>query len=50
LEACFVVHDHNGQALAMSITRRSRAGESAAKLLSREEVRRIASKFQSEFS
>ena len=52
LDACFVVRDHSGQKLALSISRTSRvyfANEpgrrSAAKLLTKDEARRIAVNF-----
>jgi hypothetical protein len=42
-DACFMVKDRAGQSLApMSISRKSPAGERRAKLLTRDEARRIA--------
>jgi hypothetical protein len=43
LEACFVVRDHNGQALAYVYFEDEPGRRSAAKLLSKDEARRIAS-------
>src|SRR6516162_5419922 len=42
LEACFVVRDHSGQALAYVYFEDEPGRRSAAKLLSKEEARRIA--------
>jgi hypothetical protein len=41
-EACFVVRDHNGQHLAYVYFEDERGRRSAAKLLARDEARRIA--------
>jgi hypothetical protein len=41
-EACFVVRDHNGQALAYVYYEEEPGRQSAAKLLTRDEARRIA--------
>ena len=42
LEACFVVRDHNGQQLAYVYFEKEPGRRSAAKLLERDEARRIA--------
>jgi hypothetical protein len=41
-DACFVVRDHNGQALAYVYFEEEPGRKSAAKLLSKDEARRIA--------
>ena len=41
-EACFIVRDHNGQALAYVYFEEVPGRRSAAKLLSKDEARRIA--------
>jgi hypothetical protein len=43
LEACFVVRDHNGQQLAYVYFEDEPGRRSAAKLLTKDEARRIAS-------
>ena len=43
LDACFVVRDHNGQQLAYVYFEDEPGRRSAAKLLSKDEARRIAS-------
>jgi hypothetical protein len=42
LDACFIVRDHNGQALAYVYFEDGPGRRSAAKLLSKDEARRIA--------
>ena len=42
LEACFIVRDHSGQALAYIYYEEEPGRRSAAKLLSKDEARRIA--------
>jgi hypothetical protein len=42
LDACFVVRDHTGQQLAYVYFEDEPGGRSAAKLLSKDEARRIA--------
>jgi hypothetical protein len=42
LDACFVVRDHNGQQLAYVYFENEPGRRSAAKLLSKDEARRIA--------
>lgn len=41
-DACFIVRDHNGQALSYVYFEEEQGGRSAAKLLTRDEARRIA--------
>jgi hypothetical protein len=45
LDDCFVVRDHNGQALAYVYFEDELGSRSAAKLLTRDEARRIAVNF-----
>jgi hypothetical protein len=42
LEACYIVRDHNGQALAYVYFEEEPGRRSAAKLLTKDEARRIA--------
>jgi hypothetical protein len=42
LDACFIVRDHNGQSLAYVYFEDEPGRRSAAKLLSKDEARRIA--------
>ena len=41
-DACFIVRDHNGQALSYVYFEEGQGRRSAAKLLTRDEARRIA--------
>ena len=43
-DACFIVRDHNGQALAYRLFRGGVGRRAAAKLLTQDEARRIAAK------
>jgi hypothetical protein len=45
LDACFVVRDHSGQALGYFYYEEEPGRHSAAKLLSKDEARRIAAKY-----
>jgi len=44
-DACFVVRDHDGQALAYVYFEEEQGRQSAAKLLTKDEARRIAENF-----